>query len=206
MAIPNPTTFAKQEKLAALQAERHNILELYQGLAPEDWQKMTLCTLWTVRDMLAHLISNDSPFLALLRSGFNADKANQKLIERMKHLSNEQLVEKWATMLTPTGVVASGVDAYLVDDWVHNQDIRWPLHLPRQQDQHTLLMVLTALLKSQKKRVAGLHLVATDLAWQVGTDAQPEVRGPAEALAMALAQRPAAKEQLSGAGRKYLFE
>jgi uncharacterized protein (TIGR03083 family) len=205
MVITNPVAFTKQEKLAALEAERRDILELYRNLAPEEWQKMTLCTLWTVRDMLAHLISNDNPFWAVIISGFNADKANQRLIEGMRHLTNEQLIEKWASVIKPKGAVAAAPDAYLADDWVHNQDVRWPLNRPRQQNPTTLKMVLNALLKYNRKRVAGLHLVATDLDWEAGTTGQPEIRGTAEALAMGIANRPVARQKLNGDGVGQLF-
>jgi hypothetical protein len=74
---------------------------------------------------------NDNPLWAVITSGFNADKANQELIDGLKHLSNEQLLEKWASTVKPRGLVSFLLpDAYLADDWVHNQDVRWPLNRP----------------------------------------------------------------------------
>jgi uncharacterized protein (TIGR03083 family) len=117
MATTHAAPVTKAEKLTALEAERREILELYRSLLPSDWEQMTLCTLWTVRDILAHLITNDAlPLWAFITSGFNPDKANQKLIEGLKHLSNEQLLEKWASMVVPKGLPASMPDAYLADD------------------------------------------------------------------------------------------
>jgi hypothetical protein len=49
-----------------------------------------------------------------------------------------------------------------------------------------------------KKRTAGLTLVASDMAWSHG--AGPEVRGPAEALVMAMAGRRVALTDLTGDG------
>jgi uncharacterized protein (TIGR03083 family) len=205
MATTQVTPATKAEKLAALEAERRDILELYRSLSPSEWGQMTLCTLWTVRDMLAHLITNDTPLWAVITSGFNGDKANQKLIDGLKHLSNEQLLEKWARMVVPKGLAASMPDAYLADDWVHNQDVRWPLKRPRQQDPACMRMVLNALAKYNKKRIARLHLVASDIGWEYGTPGQPEVAGSAESLAMGIANRPAARDRLSGSGVGRLF-
>jgi hypothetical protein len=53
-------------------------------------------------------------------------------------------------------------------------------------------------LASSRKRARGLRLVATDLPWSAG--AGPEVRGPAEALYMALNGRTGAIDQLTGDG------
>ena len=159
-----------------------------------------------MRDILAHLITNDAlPLWAFITGGFNADRANQKLIDGLKHLSNEQLLERWARMVVPKRLPAWSPDAYLMDDWVHQQDVRWPLGLPRQQDPARLRLVLTILPRYYKRRIAGLHLVADDLGWEYGTAGQPEVVGSAEALAMGIANRPAARTQLSGSGVGRLF-
>jgi uncharacterized protein (TIGR03083 family) len=196
----------KGEKLAALEAERREILDLYRHLEPSDWEHITLCTLWSARDLLAHLITNETPPLwAFITSGFNLDQANQKLIDGLKHLSNEQLVERWASMVVPKGMPTWSPETYLADDWVHHQDVRWALSYPRQQDQARLRLVLSALHRLYKKRIAGLHLIANDLGWEYGETGQPEVRGSAEALAMGIADRPAAREQLTGSGLERLL-
>ncbi|GAC1651350.1 MAG: hypothetical protein NVS4B9_41950 [Ktedonobacteraceae bacterium] len=206
MTTTNIAPATKAEILAALEAERHNILDLYRDLSPSEWEQMTLCTLWNVRDMLAHLITNDNPLWALVTSGFNGDKANQKLIDGLKHLSHEELLEKWASMVVPKGLAASTPDAYLADDWVHNQDVRWPLNHPRKQDLARMRLVLDAIAKQSKKRIARLRLEALDIGWVYGVKGQPEVVGNAEVLAMGIANRPAAKARLGGTGVEQLFK
>lgn len=203
----NPAT-TRAGKLAALELERREILELYRRLSTAEWERMTLCTLWTVRDLLAHLITNEyllKGLPALVTSGFNADKSNQKLIARLSHLSNEQLLEQWASMVVPKGLPAWLPDAYLADDWVHHQDVRWPLGRSRQQDPDRLRLVLAALVKSNRQRLSGLYLVADDLDWEYGLPDHSQVTGSAEALAMGIANRPAAQAKLSGNGIKQLF-
>jgi len=144
--------------------------------------------------MLAHLITNDAlPWWAFITGGFNTDKANQKLIDGLKHLSNEQLLERWARVVVPKWLPAWSPDAYLMDDWVH------------QQDPARLRLVLTILPRSYKRHMAGLHLVAGDLGWEYGSPGQPEVVGSAEALAMGIANRPAARDRLRGRGVEKLL-
>lgn len=198
----------KAEKLAALELERREILELYRSLSRAEWERMTLCTLWTVRDLLAHLITNEYLLKGVrtsVISGFNADRANQRLIAGLKRRSSEQLLDQWARRVVPKGLPAWMPDAYLADDWVHHQDVRWPLGRPRQQDSARLRLVLSALARSNKKRLMGLRLVADDLGWEYGLPTHPQVTGSAEALAMGIANRPAARSRLEGSGIDQLF-
>lgn len=51
-------------------------------------------------------------------------------------------------------------------------------------------------------RIRGIRLVATDLRFSAGVG--PEVRGPAEALLMAIAGRRDAVSELSGPGQRKL--
>ena len=44
MATTPAAPATKAEKLAALEAERREILALYRSLSPADWEQMTLCT------------------------------------------------------------------------------------------------------------------------------------------------------------------
>ncbi len=208
MTLIEHSVATKAEKLAALKLERSEILELYRCLSPAEWERMTLCTLWTVRDLLAHLITNEyllKGLPALVTGGFNADRANQKLIAGLNHLSNEKLLAQWASMIVPKGLPAWMPDAYLADDWVHHQDVRWPLGRSRQQDPARLRLVLSALAKANQKRLSDLYLVADDLDWKYGVPAHPRITGGAEALAMGIANRPAARAWLNGGGIEQLF-
>ena len=200
MAAVQSAPATKRALRAALAAERREILELYQNLAPAEWDQMTLCTLWTARDLLAHLITNDTPFPALLLSGFNADRANQRQIAQLQAWSHAQLLDAWAHHVIPRGAPAAAPGAYLADDWVHHQDVRWPHNRPRQHDPARLRLVLDEVARLNQRRSAGLHLVARDLGWERGTPSMPEVLGDAEALAMGIANRPTARACLTGSG------
>lgn len=193
---------------AALEAERREILAFFRSLAPDDWRQPSLCALWTVRDVLAHLVTNDSSaalFLAMLRTGLKGDLANLWLVARLRERTHEELLATWERMVIPRGAPASAPGPYLADDWVHHQDIRWPLNRPRPQDPVRLRLVLDELLKLNRKRVSGLRLVAADLGWAAGDPSDPLVEGAAEDLAMGIANRPAALARLRGSGAEQII-
>ena len=74
--------------------------------------------------------------------------------------------------------------------------------LPRTIPHHRLVPVLdfalTAPTLPARKHAKDLELTATDVEWSVGEG--PEVRGPGEALLMAMAGRPQALDELDGPG------
>ena len=88
----------------------------------------------------------------------------------------------------------------LADLVVHHQDIRRPLGRPRSIDPDRLLHALREPNRfAHPRRITkGLRFTATDLDWTAG--AGPEVRGPGEALALAMVGRGAVVGELSGPG------
>ena len=46
-------------------AERADLAEFLATLAPKDWQAPPLCSKWTVKDLVAHVISYASQFITL---------------------------------------------------------------------------------------------------------------------------------------------
>lgn len=86
---------------------------------------------------------------------------------------------------------------------MHGQDIRRALAIRRDPPPDRTVaalwsMVRTGSILGNKKRIAGLRLVATDVDWTHGSG--PEVRGSAEALLMATCGRHAAMDELTGPG------
>ena len=45
--------------MAQARAEREDLLDLLEGLTPEQWNAPSLCEGWTVRDVVAHVLSYD---------------------------------------------------------------------------------------------------------------------------------------------------
>ena len=86
---------------------------------------------------------------------------------------------------------------------VHGEDIRRPLGLTHIIDEAAQVAVAdnyvkTNLLIGSKRRIAGLRLVATDLAWTYADG--PEVTGPLTSLILAMSGRSDALVDLRGEG------
>jgi hypothetical protein len=91
----------------------------------------------------------------------------------------------------------------LADTVCHSADIRRPLGIKRSAPEDTVVEVAESLKGvgfpvGASKRIAGLRLTATDVAWSTGNG--PSVEGPAESLILAMAGRPAGLDDCTGDG------
>jgi uncharacterized protein (TIGR03083 family) len=121
--------------------------------------------------------------------------------------SPEQLLALFNAHLRPRGLPAAfGGRIALLDGLVHHQDVRRALGLPRTVALERLRAALPFALIAPPigafRRVWGLRLVVTDLDWAAGWGS--EVRGPGEAMLMAIAGRRDAVVELSGPGQPIL--
>ncbi|MDQ1708701.1 MAG: hypothetical protein QOG49_86 [Frankiaceae bacterium] len=196
-------------------AQRRRAADLIEGLTPEQLSTPSLCGEWTVHEVAAHLlmplVTPTSAVMAqLVRSGFNFNKASVRLSKAVaaSH-SGAQIAAGLRTnadhAFKPPG---SGYEAPLDDAIVHQQDIRRPLGLGTDIDPEPAKVCLTFLASGAgkgivpKSRVAGLRFEATDLDWSYG--AGPVVRGPAEAVLLAIAGRRVALDEVEGDGTAVL--
>jgi len=196
--------------LAAIADERHRVADLVESLSPAQLDVPSLCGDWTVKQVAGHLLAAiDVPPVALLplilRSRLSLHRANARLAV--------------LTAARPAGAIAAGLRAnaenpvkppivghpgQLTDLQVHGQDIRRPLGLPHGLRLDRLRISLDFLTGGHavgfapKRRLAGLHFEATDLDWSWGSG--PALRGPAEALMMAMTGRAVALGELDGPG------
>jgi len=179
-------------------------------LTPDDWKKPSLCEGWRVRDVVGHVLDGNElklwtlPF-RLARYGFSSDRSGRDYsIARAEGRSPEQLLadfdcrDPWAgtcRVFRPPLV--------LLDRLVHHQDIRRALGHHRKIPDDRLLAVLDTApglgsVFRAKRRAKDLRFVATDVAWSWGDG--PEIRGPGEALVMALLGRAQQLPELDGEG------
>ncbi len=192
--------------------ERADLAAFLATLSPEQWQAPTLCEQWRVRDVVAHVISYDNVgapgLLALAARGrFRLGRINAAALARYAARSPQQLLALLTERVQPRGVPAVlGGRVGLVETLIHHQDIRRALGRPRQIPAERLLPALHVALIAPDIggpwRIRGLRLVATDLRFCAG--AGPQVRGPAEALLMAIAGRRGVVSELSGPGQAKL--
>jgi uncharacterized protein (TIGR03083 family) len=199
--------------LELARVERRDLLELLESLSPGEWQMPSLCEGWTVRDVVAHVLSYEELGPVQLvsrfaRGWFLPDRVNAVGVREYRTRSPEELVTLLRQHLTPSGLTAGmGGAIGLTDCMIHQQDIRRPLGRPRTIPPERLLPVLkTALFAPVIRgvlRVRDVRLVATDLDWNFGRG--PEVRGNAEALLMAASGRRGLDGELDGPGADRLL-
>lgn len=188
-------------------AERADLADFLSTLTPQDWDAPSLCTRWSVKDVVAHVISYEElGTLGLLKrfAKGRVVRANQVGVEEFADLSPQQLLEFLRGHLQPRGLTAGfGGMIALVDGTIHHQDIRRALDRPREVPADRLTRVLALVPGNPRlgsgRRIRGLRLRATDLDWTHGDG--PEVTGPGEALLMAMTGRAAALADLAGPGR-----
>lgn len=195
---------------AEVAAERNDLCDLLETLDAEDWDAQTLCTDWSVRDVVAHLIQGAKKMgfmnagVALVKSGLNVNKMIGRTAKEyaQQHEPEDLLKElRYSASSQNLPPMTKPLDL-LSDTVVHAQDIRRPLNKPREIPAERVIAALddmkAASYMSNKKRIAGLKLTATDMEWTFGTG--PEVRGPGEALLLAMTGRKVALDELEGDG------
>ena len=116
-------------------AERADLAEFLATLTPQQWATPSLCTKWTVKDVVAHMISYEELGTIGLINRFLKGaivRANQVGVDEFASLSPQQLLEFLRNHLTPRGLTAGfgGMIAF-VDGTIHHQDIRRTLGQPR---------------------------------------------------------------------------
>jgi uncharacterized protein (TIGR03083 family) len=191
-------------------AERADLAEFLATVTPEQWAAPSLCAKWSVKDVVAHIISYEELGTTGLIKRFAKGwivRANEVGVEEFSSLTPHQLIEFLRSHLTPKGLTAGfGGMIALVDGTIHHQDIRRALGQPRVIPADRLLRVLGLVPGNPRlgagRRIRGLHLRATDIDWEHGRG--PEISGCGEALLMAMSGRPAAVADLDGPGQATL--
>ena len=192
-------------------AERAGFLDLLDNLEAADFKTPSLCQGWTVADVAAHAISYDriNPLLYVplfVGSGFSIDRANGRMVSWWRRRGTEAVVGAFRRSPTPRGMMRLlGHRIALLDIFIHQQDVRRPLGRPRQIPSDRLTVV-GDLLRHHRigaggaERAQGLRFEADDIEWTAGDG--PVVKGPAEAILMALAGRQTALDELRGEGKQ----
>ena len=194
--------------------ERRDFADLLAGLSPQQWEEPSLCESWRVKDVVAHVLSYDelSRWELVRRFAKGAlvpNRVNAIGVAEYATRSPKQLTDLMRACIPPRGLTAGfGGMIALVDGMVHQQDIRRALGIPRvippQRLSAVLNYALTVPAVRGSRRARGVRLVADDVDWAHGDG--PEVRGPGEALLMAMAARPDALAELSGTGKAALAQ
>jgi uncharacterized protein (TIGR03083 family) len=192
--------------------ERSDLASFLQTLTPEEWNAASLCDGWTVKDVVAHIVSYEELNVIGLFTRFAKGRivyANEVGVKEFASMSPDDLMDFLGRHLHPQGLTAGfGGMIALVDGTIHHQDIRRALRRPRAVPVDRLQRILPLVPSNPRlgagKRIRGLKLQATDVDWTHGSG--PEVIGSGEALLMAMSGRGAALDELTGAGQATLAE
>lgn len=200
-------------------ANRRLLADFFDGLDESQLETQSLCSAWTVREVLGH---SAMPFSigvgrllwrALLARG-SIDRASAAIAEEQARRPVTELTGLLRTYATKR-VPAPGVGpmGQFTDHCVHLRDCARPLGLDTDVPLEDWRAVLDWLPTKQASlgvvpagRLDGLVLRATDQDWSwtagdgSGDGSGEEVAGPSEALAMALSGRSVALADLDGPG------
>jgi uncharacterized protein (TIGR03083 family) len=191
-----------------IHAERRALADDLANVSDEQWQTPSLCSGWTVHQLLGHVVATAKMtppafFGHFVGAGFNFDKMSQRRVDAETAGGPAATLAELRANVDSTKSPPGPVDSWLGETLVHSADIRKPLGLAHTYPSEALTRTLDFYKKSNlivgaKKRIAGLTLRATDVEWSTGEG--PVVEGPAMSLLLAMTGRSAALDDLSGEG------
>lgn len=192
----------------AIHAERAALAADLAHLTPEQWDTQSLCSQWSVREVVAHLTAAASTSrLAWVRSivgaGFRPALHNQRRLTEHLGATPADTLRRFEAVVTSTVAPSGHTAAWLGEVIVHGADIRRPLGISHEPPAQAVEAVATFFASqdfavNSRSAVKGLRLEATDGPFTTGTG--PLVTGPTLALVLAMAGRASAYEELSGPG------
>src|SRR6516164_3867245 len=172
---------------ATISAERGALADDLANLTPTQWNTPSLCSGWTVRDLVAHLSATASLnpgtfFFNMGKAGFNFDRFANAQIEKHRGPDPAATLSEFRSLQNSTSAPPGISHSYPPDA------VREVIDSYKGSN----------MLIGSKKRVAGLALKATDHDWQHGQG--EAVEGPLLSLLLAMTGRAAACDDLSGSG------
>ena len=191
-----------------IRAEREALAADLATLTGEQWATRSLCTDWTVRDVLGHMTATAKMtppkfFASFAAAGFKFNNMTAKGVAAEATAPPEAGLANFRDHLKDTTHPPGPVESMLGEAVIHSEDIRRPLGITREYPPEALVRVAqffqgSNMIVGAKGRIADLTLRATDTDWSTGTG--PEVTGPQLSLILAMTGRSAALADLSGDG------
>ncbi|WP_022881022.1 maleylpyruvate isomerase family mycothiol-dependent enzyme [Gryllotalpicola ginsengisoli] len=193
---------------AAIHAERTALADDVAGLDGDQWQARSLCSDWSVEQVVAHLTASATLgparwFASVVGARFDFDLHNQRRM--LEHLGSSpaETLARFRAVVTSTTAAPGPVTAWLGEIVVHSEDIRRPLGLTRAFPAEVTETVArfyatTNFAVPSRKVVSGFRVEASDGDFAAGDG--PLVRGSTLALVMVMAGRSAYLAELDGPG------
>lgn len=191
-----------------IQAEREALADDLIRIDEDKWQTPSLCSRWSVRDVLGHMTATAKKtppkfFLDFARAGFNFNAMTDKDIRLETAGTPAEGLAEFRGLIGATTHPPGPADAWLGEVLIHSEDIRRPLFIIREYPEAAVTRAAdfykgSNMIVGGKRRIEGLRLRATDADWSTGDG--PEVTGPAISLLLAITGRTAVLKDLSGEG------
>ncbi|MBN9110353.1 MAG: maleylpyruvate isomerase family mycothiol-dependent enzyme [Pseudonocardia sp.] len=213
MSPASPVALPRDVVDAAVSAERRRLADHVAALTDTQLATRSLCTEWTVRDVLAHLTTTTRlsvPMIAAaaIRARGSFDRMEVDLAaRRAAAFTTDQLVAQLRESAESSRrFPGSAPMDPLMDLVIHGQDISRPLGVPYGSPPAVVTASLDHVagnkLMGGPKRLAGVRLMSTDSAWTRGDGA--EVRGADVDLLLVASGRAAGLAGLEGPGVEVL--
>jgi uncharacterized protein (TIGR03083 family) len=205
---------SESELWAMVHAERAALAEDLAELNHAQWNAGSLCTEFTVREVVAHLTSGASLgpvrwMAGVIRYRFDFDAQVAYRLAQQLGADQGEPLERFRRTVTSTTKPPIPVAAVLGEVIVHGEDIRRPLRIQRDYPIATLTCVAEYYHRSNmtvpsERRTRGLRLSATDGPFSGGAQNGALVSGRTLALIMAMAGRSAYGAELAGEGARVI--
>ena len=165
--------------------ERTELADLIDTFTPQEWEVPSLCDGWRVREVAAHLTQATTglgpTLVAVVRARGRFDVMIRDLALRQAAAVPPEEYAGRIRAMVGSRRKAPGVTPLepLIDVLVHTQDMLRPLGRTRAIDPDAGALALERAWSMgfpfhARKRLAGLHLVATDHPWQAGEGTRVE--------------------------------
>ncbi|MEU2414464.1 maleylpyruvate isomerase family mycothiol-dependent enzyme [Streptomyces sp. NPDC053741] len=190
-------------------AERAALVGDLESLDDGQWEEPSLCSGWTVHDVVAHLVDTARTtrlgfLLGLAGARFDFDRQNARGVERERCASPRDTLERLRQAAARTSTPPAPLDSRLVEEIVHGEDIRRPLGIARSYPREAVVRSLRLQVRTPasfggaRELVARTRLTASDAGLSIGEG--PEACGPALSLLLAVSRRRVALDDLGGPG------
>lgn len=202
-----------QEIQSLVDVERLQLATVLDQLDETQWESPSLCTGWTVRHVVSHLLMpyelSVPTFLArMVIRRFNFDKVADHWATRDRRTNRELVEALRRTADRKFNVPGAPAEAPLSHLVIHSEDIYRPLDVRRSTTARSVDLTLDQLTSPRARGsltpglLDGVTLIATDTGWRSGGG--PHASGTASSLITTIAGRTAAIDDLTGEGAHLL--
>ena len=200
--------FTESDYWDLIHAERTRLSQMLDNLSLEHWQTQSLCTKWTIEEVVAHLTAGAHTgrwewMRSMALAGFNPAIHNVRRLTEHLGRTPQETGENFRNATNLTVAPTTDYPAWLGEVIVHSQDIARPLGLkltpsPAAVREVAAYFAAKNFAVNSFTMAKNLTLEANDTDFTVGSG--PVVRGPLLSLVMTMAGRREFSADVTGSG------